>query len=273
MERNWGTEITDPLQGRKDKPRNVGLTMVLDKGLGFNYLNDLLEMSGEYIDFIKFSFGTSFVYPREIVKEKINLIKEKGIKVFPGGTLLEVALEQNKINEYLFTAKKLGFNVIEISNGSISYKEKLRKKIIRKAKDLELEVLTEVGKKDQNEALTITEMSEQLTKDLANGAEKVIIEARESGKNISIYQEDGSINISKFEKLYNKLKKWKNKIIWEAPLKKQQVFLIQKLGPNVNLGNISSNEVIALETLRRGLRGDTFKIKSEEREEGTYLIS
>jgi len=272
VERNWKTDIVDPVKGRKEKPRKTGMTMVLDKGLGLNELHDILQMGGEYIDFIKFSFGTSFVCPMEIVKKKIEVIKDNDIKVFPGGTLFEVAVTQNKINEYLFKAKQLGFNAMEISDGSITYDGDLRKEVIEKARDLGFMVLTEVGKKDKSESLSTQNMIHQLKSDIKNGADMVIIEARESGKNISIYKEDGSINIGKFDELFKGIKKWEDSILWEAPLKKQQVFMIKKIGPNVNLGNINAREVISLETLRRGLRGDTFKLEGGFEKESTYLI-
>jgi len=271
LKRNWETEIVDPVKGRKDKPRKTGLTMVLDKGLGLNELDDILLMGGEYIDFIKFSFGTSFVCPLEVVKKKIEKIKKWSIKVFPGGTLFEIAVTQNKINEYLFKAKQLGFNAVEISNGSITYDGNLRKEVIGKARDLGFMVLTEVGKKDKAKSLPVKSMVNQLKSDIKNGAGLVIIEARESGKNISIYEEDGSVNTGKFEKLYKGIGNWEENILWEAPLKKQQVFMIKKFGPNVNLGNINAGEVNSLETLRRGLRGDTFKLTNKDDEE-TYLI-
>ena len=259
MKRNWEINIKDPIKGRKDKPRTNGLTMVLDKGKGINGLKDLLEVSGSYIDFIKFSFGTSFVYSQKLVKQKLDLIKKENIEIYPGGTLFEVAVAQNQINEYLFRAKQLGFTAIEISNGTISYGENFRSEMINKANALGFKVLTEVGKKDKQYSLSLKEMVKQIEKDISNGASQVIIEARESGKDISIYKKDGSVDLKMFKGITNSLTEYGNKLIWEAPLKKQQIFLINKLGPNVNLGNIKSEEVIALECLRRGLRGDTFK--------------
>ncbi|MFW5998728.1 MAG: phosphosulfolactate synthase [Halanaerobiaceae bacterium] len=256
--KNWGTEIKNPLEGRENNLK-TGITMILDKGLGLNYFEDLLNTAGEYIDYIKLSFGTSFIYPLEIVKEKIRMVNSYNIDIYPGGTLFEIAFSQKKVNEYFFRAKQLGFTAIEISDGIVFYNNKIRNKMIKKGKELGLKVLTEVGKKDKKYTLSLKEIISQIYEDLENGADNIIIEGRESGKDISIYEEDGSIDINLFESIINEIKENKNMIIWEAPLKKQQLFYIDKLGNNVNLGNIQPDEVIALEALRRGLRGDTFK--------------
>ncbi|ACL70925.1 phosphosulfolactate synthase [Halothermothrix orenii] len=255
----WELEMDCPIEGRVLKPRHKGVTMVLDKGLGIRALKDLLEIAGDYIDFLKFSFGTSFVYPHDILIEKIKLARLYGIEVFPGGTLFEVAASQGKVNEFLFRAKQLGFTTVEISNGTFDIGEKLRQESIIKASSLGFKVLTEVGKKDRNNPLTLEEMKTQIKEDIENGATKVIIEGRESGKGISIYRDDGSIDMKMLEGIVSSVPHNLDVIIWEAPLKKQQAVLINQFGPNVNLGNIRVDEVIALEALRRGLRGDTFK--------------
>ena len=257
--KNWETDIEDPVKGRETKKREKGLTMVLDKGLGLKYVKDLLNMSGEYIDYWKLSFGTSFICPLEVVKEKLEIIKSFNIDVYPGGTLFEVAYSQNRVNEYLFTAKQIGFTAVEISNGIISYDQNKRKKMINKANELGFKVLTEISKKEKEKTLSLKEMITQINKDIKNGAHKIIIEGRESGKNISIYEKDGSADINICKGIKKVFKDSNNMIIWEAPLKKQQVFFVNFIGNNVNLGNIRPEEVIALESLRRGLRGDTFK--------------
>lgn len=254
----WPVELVDPIQGRLEKPRANGLTMVLDKGLGTRAFKDLVEIGGDYIDFVKFSFGTSLIYPGNVLKEKIALAREWGLDVYPGGTLFEVAISQNRLNEFLFRAKQIGFTAVEISNGTLNLAAKVRTEAIFKAHALGFRVLTEVGKKDRSHALSLEEMKEQILKDLTDGADKIIIEGRESGRGISIYHEDGSIDLPMVEGILAAVEGNEEIIIWEAPLKKQQVVLIKELGPNVNLGNIAVNEVIALETLRRGLRGDTF---------------
>lgn len=265
-QKRWCLDLEDPLKGRLNKPRDKGLTMVLDKGLGITALKDLLDIAGEYIDFLKFSFGTSLIYPSSILKEKIKMVLKRGIDVYPGGTLFEIAVVQKRLNEFLFRAKQLGFSAIEVSNGTIDLPEKLRNEVIYKANSLGFKVLTEVGKKDRQQSLTLDEMKEQIKEDIDAGAHKIIIEGRESGKDISIYQEDGSIEMEMLEGILLATQGNEDIIIWEAPLKKQQVTFIQELGPNVNLGNVKTGEIIALEALRRGLRGDTFKITLENEE-------
>ncbi|MFW6006856.1 MAG: phosphosulfolactate synthase [Halanaerobiales bacterium] len=256
---NWNTEIENPLEGREIRSDKSGLTMVLDKGLGLNTFEDILNTAGEYINYLKLSFGTSFIYPLDIIKKKIKMVKEYNIDIYPGGTLFEIAFNQNKVNEYLFRAKQLGFTAVEISDGVVFYGNNVRKNMINKARELGLKVLTEVGKKDNQFTLSSKEIISQIRNDISNGAHKVIIEARESGKDISIYDKEGSIDINVFEKIIKSIQDNKDMIIWEAPLKKQQLFYINNIGNNVNLGNIKPEEVIALEALRRGLRGDTFK--------------
>ena len=255
----WDIDLKDPLKGRINKPRDKGLTMLIDKGLAVNELKDFLELNSEYIDFHKFSFGTSLIYPLEILKEKIRLIKNAGIDVYPGGTLFEIALIQNKVDKFLLRAKQLGFTAIEVSDGTISFSSKLRAEAISMAKSLELTVLTEVGKKDKQNALSLEEMKDQIEFDLNAGADYIIIEGRESGKGISIYDEEGSTDIEMLDDILSVVKNCEEKLIWESPLKKQQALLIERLGPNVNLGNIQVGEVFALEALRRGLRGDTLQ--------------
>ncbi len=261
---NRGISINDPLPGRLKKPRSKGLTMVLDKGIGLKNLEDRLKISYKYIDFIKLSFGTSLLYRQEILKKKIKIIKEYNIDVYPGGTLLEIALKQNKINEYLFKSKQLGFTAIEISNGTIDFSQKLRKKIIKKARALGFKVFTEIGKKEKGFSLKTYQIKKQIEKDLSSGSHYIIIEGRESGKNISIYDKKGTANSDIVQEIIKEFKNHKNTIFWETPLKKQQIYFIKELGPDVNLGNISFKEIFALESLRRGLRGDTFKFVLEE---------
>lgn len=260
----WGIGLQTPIQGRIEKPRQCGLTMVIDKGLGFTALNDLLELNAKYIDFHKLSFGTSLLYPQDLLKKKINIIKKAGIDVYPGGTLFEIAFIQNKLEKYFFKAKELGFTAIEISDGTISFSSKLRAEAIALAKSIDFTVISEVGKKDKSDSLSLDEMIEQIDFDLSAGADFVIIEARESGKDITIYNEDGSVDMKMLDSILKSLAGCQEKLIWESPLKKQQTLLIEKIGSNVNLGNIQPGDVFALESLRKGLRGDTFKATLEK---------
>ncbi len=242
-------------------PEN-GMTMMLDKGMGPNMVEDFLEISGPYVDLAKFGWGTSAVHERELVKYKIDTYLSNDIIPYPGGTLLEYAYQQGKLNEFLTEAEELGFKAIEISDGTIDMETTERARIISEVKEAGFMVLTEVGKKDpkKDHQFTVHDRIRMVNTDLEAGADKVIIEAREGGKDLGIFNSDGSIkedDVKIFEESIDV-----NKLIWEAPQKNQQAYLILKFGANVNLGNIAPEEITALETMRRGLRGDTLgKVK------------
>jgi len=255
----WGDTITLPLGTRRGKPRETGLTMVIDKGLGIHETKDLLETSSEYIDLLKLGFGTSAFYSKELLQAKINPAHEYDVAIYPGGTFLEVAFWQGRINSFLDRAKELGFKLIEVSDGTISLDGKERREIIELALKRGFKVLTEVGKKDGKAKVSITSLLEQAKKDLEWGAWKVIMEGRESGKGIGLYDKDGKLMEDKLEQFINKFSSIDN-MIWEAPLKNQQLDFITKFGIEVNLGNIPAYEVLALEALRTGLRGDTLNL-------------
>ncbi|HML05599.1 MAG TPA: phosphosulfolactate synthase [Methanobacterium sp.] len=241
---------------RITKPRKNGITMMLDKGMGLNTLNDLMEVSGEFIDLAKFGWGTSALHDRELIKNKAEMYLSYDIIPYPGGTLFELAYLKNKFDEFLNEADKLGFKAVEISDGSTDISLKDRKEVISKAKEQGFLVISEVGKKDPTEdgKLNVDDRVNMINYDIAAGADMVLIEAREGGKNIGIYDGSGNVKEDEVEAL---AKADMDKIIWEAPLKDQQTYLILKFGANVNLGNIAPEEVTALETMRRGLRGDT----------------
>ena len=249
-------EIIDVVN-RAEKPRDVGLTMVLDKGLGYHAAQDLMEYASEYIDIIKLGWGTHRLCSEEIVKRKIQLYSDNSVLVSNGGTLFEIAYLQRKVDEFFEYARQVGLSSIEISDGSIRISREERSEIIRKCKNMGFEVFTEVGKKDplEDARLTIDYRLKEAKSDLDAGATKVIMEARESGKGIGVYDMEGKIKEDMVQKLTEGIG-LKN-IMFEAPEKSQQVYLILNLGPDVNLGNIKPEDVIPLETLRRGLRGDT----------------
>jgi phosphosulfolactate synthase len=231
--------------------------MMLDKGLGPRAVKDLLEISGKYIDLAKLGWGTSALHSKDIIMEKINLYKLYGVKPYPGGTLLEVAYIQDKMDQYLLEAQQLGFEVIEISDGTIEISPEDRVEIIRKVKDCGFEAITEVGKKDpkKDKDIELYRKVEMVNEDLDSGADWVLLEAREGGKGIGIYDEKGNVKEDEVQFFMDNTKP--EMIIWEAPQKNQQVYFILKMGPNVNLGNIAPEEITSLETMRRGLRGDT----------------
>ncbi len=258
MSRAWEGVIEVPIKGRSKKPRETGLTMVIDKGMAFHQLEDLLESSGEFIDIIKLTFGTSAFHEEKFLRKKNELLTSSGIKVMPGGTFLEVAVWQGVVDEFIQRAKNLGFSAIEVSDGTIEISRKKRREIIKKCLDKGFTVISEAGKKDPQEALSISELIGLIEEDLKTGAFKVIIEAREAGRGVGIFDSEGKIKNEELEMIVAEIKKV-DFLIWEAPLKLQQQELILRFGANVNLGNIPPDEVLALEALRQGLRGDTLK--------------
>lgn len=262
MNSRWEQIIDFPLSERSTKPRKKGLTMVIDKGIGLRELHDLLEVAGDYLDFLKLGFGTTLLYNQNLLKSKIKLCQEYQVQIYPGGTLTEIALMQGKYEAYLEQAAKLGFQTIEVSDGIITQSAEKRAYCIKRAISYGFTVLTELGKKSPEENLSPKVLWSQGEKDLANGAWKVIIEARESGKGIGIYDEKGQIKKEKLDD-YSQICAEPSQIIWEAPLKNQQVDLIKKFGPEVNLGNIQPQELLALEALRSGLRADTLCLAAD----------
>jgi phosphosulfolactate synthase len=255
----WEQLITYPLGKRTAKPREKGLTMVLDKGLGLRELSDLLEIAGEYLDFLKLGFGTSLLYKKEILQAKIKLCQEYQVEIYPGGTLMEIALMQGQYKTYLEQAQKLGFKTIEISDGTITVNTQKREDCIKQAVNAGFRVLSELGKKNLKNTFSSQQLWKQGEKDLAHGAWKIIIEARESGIGVGIYNHKGEIEETKLKNLLKNCPDH-SKIIWEAPLKNQQVDLIHRFGTKVNLGNILPQDLLALEALRTGLRADTLPL-------------
>ncbi len=231
--------------------------MVLDKGLGLETAESLMNISGDYVDYLKFGWGTSIVHEQEIIKSKVEMYKSHDITPYTGGTLFELAYKADKLEEFFSQAHELGFPAIEISDGSteIAHEDKLN--CIKRAKENGFEVLSEVGKKNPvlDNNLTLDERIEFMQDELDSGSSLVIVEAREGGKNIGIYDKSGNAKEDEIDYIIENFDG--SKILWEAPNKDQQVFFILKLGNTVNLGNISSDDITSLETLRQGLRGDT----------------
>tara|TARA_B100000902_G_scaffold389592_1_gene437004 strand:+ start:6579 stop:7340 length:762 start_codon:yes stop_codon:yes gene_type:complete len=237
---------------RTIKPRTDGLTMVMDKGLSVNDTKNFIDMSGPHTDIIKLGFGTSAISPH--IEKKIELYQKAGLKVYLGGTLFEAFLIRGMYNEYKDLLKKWGLNMCEVSDGSIvlDHNEKC-KYIADLSKDFT--VVSEVGSKDEKKLIPPYKWIELMEKEISSGAWKVIAESREGG-NVGIYRSGGDVRSDLIDEILTKIPT--EKIMWEAPKKPQQVWFIKLLGANVNLGNISWDEVIPLETLRLGLRGDTF---------------
>ncbi|OPX59576.1 MAG: Phosphosulfolactate synthase [Methanobacterium sp. PtaB.Bin024] len=247
----------DFLAPQRNPKTGTGVTMMLDKGMGPVTLIDLLELSGRYVDLAKFGWGTSAIHGREMIQEKVEIYLSYDVNPYPGGTLFEIAYSQNKVEDFLNEADKLGFGAIEISDGTINISPEEREKYISLVKENGYLVITEVGKKDpkRDHLLTANDRVKLVNQDLESGADLVLMEAREGGKGIGLFDEHGDIKKDELQVLIEGTQV--EKIIWEAPLKNQQVYFILKFGANVNLGNISPDEITALETMRLGLRGDT----------------
>lgn len=254
----WEGVFDYPVPGRINKPRQLGLTMVIDKGMGICQTRDLLELASDYIDSIKLAFGTSAFFSTGLLRQKIKLVRSYGVDVCPGGTFLEIAVLQNRLDSFLQRAVDLGFTSVEVSDGTIEMSPDLRRDTIRRAQDRGLKVYSEVGKKDPQDKMPEKQMLDQIVRDLETGVDGVIIEGRESGKGVVIYDREGLIMEDVLERLIRGVDKLES-LIWEAPLKSQQYTLILRFGPNVSLGNIQPDAVLAVESLRCGLRGDTLK--------------
>jgi phosphosulfolactate synthase len=237
---------------RAAKPRNKGITMVMDKGLSLRQAEDFLSASSHLVDFVKLGFGTSYVSRN--VKEKIELYKSAGIRTYLGGTYFEAFLVRNMFDDYLRLLDKLGLDAVEVSDGSIRISHDSKCEYISKLSHQAV-VLSEVGSKEAGILISPNKWKQMMHDELQAGAWKVIAEARESG-NVGIYRPSGKAHVSLINRILNKISQ--DDIIWEAPIKSQQVYWIKLLGSDVNLGNIAPEEVIPLETLRLGLRGDTF---------------
>ena len=237
---------------RELKPRDSGITMVMDKGSSIRQCKDLIESSGKYIDFIKFGWSTSYL--TENLKEKIKLFRDANIEVYFGGTLFEAFLIRDQLDDYIKVLKKYNLNYAEVSDGSITISHKKKCECISKLAE-HVTVLSEVGSKDAKKIIPPYKWIRQMRAELNSGSWKVIGEARESG-NVGLFRGSGEVRQGLVEEILTEIPQ--EKIIWEAPNKVQQVWFIKLLGQNVNLGNIRGDEIIALETTRIGIRGDTF---------------
>jgi phosphosulfolactate synthase len=226
--------------------------MVMDKGLSLQEVENFLENGSHYTDIIKLGFGTS-VFTNKL-QDKINLYKSANIPVYLGGTLFEAYIVRNQFDDYVKLIEKLGITHIEVSDGSLDMNHDVKCNYINTlAKNFT--VLSEVGSKDAEKIIPPYEWIEQMETELQAGAWKVIGEARESGT-VGIFRGTGEVRSGLVAEIIRKIPQ--ESVIWEAPKKEQQVWFIQLYGSNVNLGNIAPNEIIPLETLRMGLRGDSF---------------
>ncbi len=237
---------------RTTKPRKNGLTMVMDKGLSCREVEDFLETSSNYVDIIKLGWGTSFV--AQNLEKKIALYKEAGLSVYFGGTLFEAFITRGMLDEYQRTIEKFGLDLVEVSDGSIILDHDKKCEYIKElAKNFT--VLSEVGSKDAEKIIPPYQWIKLMKAELDAGAWKVIGEAREAG-NVGLFRASGEVRSGLVQEILTEVPA--EKILWEAPQKLQQVYFVKLCGANVNLGNIAPKELIPLETVRIGLRSDTF---------------
>ncbi len=257
------------LPERTTKPRAHGLTMVMDKGLSLREAEDLISIAGDRVDFLKLGFGTSMFAPN--LAEKVKLYRDAGMDVYCGGTLFEAFLVRNRLDDYLKFIDDAGVGCLEISDGSMVIDHDYKCELIsRLSKDFK--VLSEVGSKEEGILISPAKWIRMMRNELDAGSCKVIAEARESGT-VGIYRPNGSAHTQLIRKILSKVAL--EDILWEAPKKTQQVWFIKQFGANVNLGNIGPADLIPLECLRVGLRGDTFfhflpeELKQDLQHEGT----
>jgi phosphosulfolactate synthase len=261
LDSHWGdlAVIAELRRQRTSAPRSKGLTMVIDTGLGVGATEDLLEVAGDYIDLWKLSFGTSVFVRPEVLARKLAIINAREIMTCPGGTLFEAAILQHHCRVYMERALQAGFSAVEISDGTIDLPAFRRQRVIDCAKNAGLVPITEVGKKDPKAQPPIEVLAHQALSDLEGGARWVIVEGRESGKCVGVYDDCGRIAGGALDTFQRILGDRVDQLIWEAPLKDQQTALIERFGVNVGLGNIAPEGVLALEALRLGLRFETLK--------------
>ena len=236
---------------REPKPRQTGLTHVLDKGLGMRQMQDMLETGGDFIDIVKLGWGTGYV--TQNLADKVAAYQKAGIPVCIGGTLLEVAIAQGKFDDYCSMVKNLKLAHVEFSTGVLEMEVEKKAEFIRKLAE-DFIVFAEVGSKDENVAVAPFRWIQEIKIFLQAGVWKVIAEARESGT-VGLYQHTGEVRTGLVDEIAASINP--DHLIFETPQKQQQVWFLKQFGPSVNLGNIATDDVIPLETLRLGLRGDT----------------
>ena len=244
--------ILKQLPQRSEKPREKGLTMMMDKGLSLRQAEDFLSSNREHTDIIKLGFGTSIITPN--VADKIKLYQDNGMLVYAGGTLFEAFAIRDQLDDYKKYLNAIDLKMVEISDGSMQMEHEIKCNIIQDFAKY-FKVISEVGSKDASIDISSKNWIKWMQNELDAGSWKVIAEAREGG-NVGICNDDGGIKSELIDEITKSIPS--NKILWEAPKKDQQIYFIERFGANVNLGNIAPDGIIPLECLRLGLRGDTF---------------
>jgi phosphosulfolactate synthase len=243
------------LPARSAKPREQGITHVLDRGLSVAEVDGMVEVAGSVVDFVKLGWGTALATGN--LDAKLERYRAHDIPVVLGGTLTELAISQRRLDGLVSYVRELGLRHVEISDGTIAldHDEKLRL-IQRLAADFV--VFSEVGSKDDTKIMAPYRWVEQISSELEAGAWKVIAEARETGT-AGIYRPDGEVRMGLIDEIAHEVDP--GRMVFEAPQKEQQVWFIERFGPEVNLGNITPSDVLSLETLRLGLRSDTADVE------------
>ncbi len=244
--------VLNNLPVRTEKPRASGLTMVMDKGLSIREVEDFVSSNGDFVDIVKLGWATSYLTKN--LGKKIEFYQDSGIPVYLGGTLFEAFVIRDQFDDYRKVLEKYDLHFAEVSDGSITLDHKKKCQFI-KTLSKDVTVLSEVGSKDAAKIIPPYKWIEQMQAELDAGSWKVIGEAREGGT-VGLFRDSGEVRQGLVEEILTKIPE--EKIIWEAPQKEQQVWFVKLLGANVNLGNIAPHESIPLETIRLGLRGDTF---------------
>ena len=239
---------------RTSKPRQRGLTMIMDKGLSIPEVENMLSIGGPHIDIVKLGFGTSFVTPN--LREKIQVYHDAGMPLYFGGTLFEAFLVRNQFDDYVKMMRDYDVSYVEVSDGSITIPHAEKCGYIEKLTKFGT-VLSEVGSKDTAHIIPPYKWIELMKAELEAGSTYVIAEAREAG-NVGIYRGSGEVREGLVQEILTQIPE--EKIIWEAPQKAQQLYFLELIGCNVNLGNIAPTEILPLEAMRVGLRGDTFEL-------------
>lgn len=242
----------DQLPWRESKPRQKGFTMAMDKGFSLAQVENFLSVAAEYVDFVKLGWSTSYLTPN--LAEKIKMYQSANIQVYFGGTLFEVFVARKQFDAYCRLCEQYGLGLVEVSDGSLDMPPDQKQHYIRQLKS-NFTVLSEIGSKDSTKVMAPYLWVERILAEIEAGSFLVITESRESGT-VGIYRPTGEVRSGLIDEILHAIPA--EKLLFEAPHKSQQTWFIQLLGPNVNLGNIDPAEVIGLETLRLGLRGDTF---------------
>lgn len=243
------------LRKRPPKPRKTGLNHVLDKGCTLSTTQDVLEQMSDFVDIWKFGWGSSYLDPT--IRSKVSRLRAANVKACTGGTLLEVAWLQGQAEAMFTFAAEAGFDCVEVSDGATDMPLSNKRELISRARDRGFEVLSEVGSKNPTKAIAPTQWVDEIEGDVVAGARWIVAEGRESGT-VGLYTSAGEVRRALIDALAGCAHA--KQVIYEAPQRSQQSFLLRHIGPDVNLGNVLLDDLMGLEALRLGLRADTLGV-------------